>query len=209
MKKILALIGITSTLAVGAVDASSFNLAPLPEQAADIAGNRVSVKQTGNIVETTLPWKDQSGIKVKYDMGEPSVAEKLVDKRDVQAFFKVKNPEEFEFGLSIRKKQKNSTFCYDIDTKDYDWFKQPPLTQEEIDEGAFRPENVVNSFAVYHKTKKNNEYETGKAFHRYRAEAVDASGNRIWATDSNIVGNKVCDEFDTDWFNSADYPVTI
>jgi hypothetical protein len=50
-----------------------------------------------------------------------------------------------------------------------------------------RPENVIGSYAVYHKEKKNdysqvggNNYGTGKAFHIYRPQITDAAGNKVW-----------------------------
>ena len=60
------------------------------------------------------------------------------------------------------------------------------ITQEEIDDGASRPENVVGSYAVYHQTRgrvndsAGMEYKTGKAFHIYRPEAIDRDGNKVW-----------------------------
>ena len=67
-------------------------------------------------------------------------------------------------------------------------YHQPPLAQWEIDDGDFRPENIVNSIAVYHATRTSlhqnmgdaKKYLCGKAFHLFRGEAVDSSGWKVW-----------------------------
>ena len=96
----------------------------------------------------------------------------------------------FEFDVVLNSKPESNVLTWTIQHKELDFFYQPALTEEEIAEGAFRPENVVGSYAVYHKTQKNNkvggkEYRTGKAFHIYRPYAEDAEGTRAWC-DLNI-----------------------
>lgn len=46
---------------------------------------------------------------------------------------------------------------------------------------CLRPENVVGSYAAYHNSKRDNEYKTGKAFHIYRPQLIDAEGKKAWA----------------------------
>lgn len=211
MKKALATLGIVGTLGLGGVDAFVLEETPI-DRVEIIKGERVEAKQIGNVVETTLPWKGERGLKVKYDMGEPSIQEKLTDKRDKRVHFET-NGNNVEYGLILEKRPKTNTFCYEVENAEqYDWFKQLPLTQEEIDEGDFRPDNIINSYAVYHKVLKNHElgktnYETGKAFHRYRPQAIDANGNTSWG-DSNFNG-QICDTFDDTWLKNATYPVKI
>src|SRR3990167_7148251 len=85
----------------------------------------------------------------------------------------------FEIEVVLNEKPVANVFDFAIDgAENLDFFFQPPLTQAEIDEGASRPENVVGSYAVYHRTKANHEvsktnYATGKVFHVYRPRAVD------------------------------------
>lgn len=91
----------------------------------------------------------------------------------------------YEFEWVLKSKPKSNLLSATIQTKELDFFYQPALTAEEIEQGSERPENVVGSYAVYHSSKKNNvvggkEYKTGKAFHIYRPEAVDADGNKTW-----------------------------
>ena len=72
-----------------------------------------------------------------------------------------------------------------IKSKGLDFFYQPPLTQKEIDEGAFRPENVVGSYAVYASEQKTNYvggklYRTGKVGHIFRPKIIDSAGTEVW-----------------------------
>ena len=64
------------------------------------------------------------------------------------------------------------------------FYYQGELTEEEIAQGAQRPENVVGSYAVYidkanHRVGGNN-YATGKIEHIYRPKAWDEAGNETW-----------------------------
>jgi hypothetical protein len=90
---------------------------------------------------------------------------------------------------------------------------QPELTPEEIAEGTDRPENVVGSYAVYHKTKRDHvigqtNYATGKAFHIYRPKVWDADGNEIWAELSYADGT-LSVTVPQSFLDSAVYPVRV
>lgn len=108
---------------------------------------------------------------------------------DVTAFIEPKEGSENEFDIDFTLDTNPGTnvFEYVIEGADqFDFFYQPALTEEEIAEGDSRPDNVVGSYAVYHKTKANHKigdtnYGTGKAFHIYRPKAIDANGNEVWA----------------------------
>ncbi len=120
----------------------------------------------------------------------------------------------FEVALILNERPDTDTFCWTLEGwEDLEFYKQPPLTVEEIAEGAFRPDNVVNSYAVYHRVKVNHEvgktnYATGKAYHRYRPQATDDDGNTVWG-DSNFSEGQMCDTFPTEWLDNAKYPVKI
>lgn len=94
----------------------------------------------------------------------------------------------FEFEVIWSEKPESNIINLTMNTpKDLKFYYQAPLTQEEIDEGCERPANVVGSYAVYHSSKQGDysrmggkNYKTGKAFHIYRPEAVDADGNKAW-----------------------------
>lgn len=115
----------------------------------------------------------------------------------------------------LPKKPKTNILTGTIETKELDFFYQPALTQEEIDEGATRPDNVVGSYAVYHKTKKNNkvggnEYKAGKAFHIYRPKAHDALNNEVWCDlDINEQSGTLSVTVPQDFLDSAVYPVIV
>jgi hypothetical protein len=71
------------------------------------------------------------------------------------------------------------------------WYFQPPLTQAELDDGAFRPANVVNSYAIYGSISGNilrrdgtliEARETGKLAHYYRSRFYVGDA-MIWCFD--------------------------
>src|SRR3990167_2244706 len=88
----------------------------------------------------------------------------------------------FEIEVILKEKPDTNVFDFTIDgAENLDFFYQSALTQAEIDEGASRPENVVGSYAMYHKTKANHRvgsinYAVGKFAHIYRPKAIDANG---------------------------------
>lgn len=122
----------------------------------------------------------------------------------------------FEFEWILPKKPSSNVLQATIQTQELNFFYQPALTPEEIAEGAQQPENVVGSYAAYHKTKGGvnrageMEYKSGKAFHIYRPHCVDANGNSIYA-DLNIdeVAGTLTITVDQTWLNNAVYPVIV
>lgn len=102
---------------------------------------------------------------------------------------------------------------------DVRFYHQPALTQEEIDEGADRPENVVDSYAVYiekrNHRKGGNNYATGKIQHVYRPKAIDAKGNEAWCTlhipsNGQAETNIDCSvEVPQEFLDNAAYPVLV
>ena len=64
---------------------------------------------------------------------------------------------------------------------------QPPLTQQEIEEGCFRPDNIVGSYAFYHAAKgvmnssRGKDYKAGKFGHKPRPRVIDDNGDWVWA----------------------------
>ncbi len=135
----------------------------------------------------------------------------------------------YEYEIVLNKYTTN-TFYSTIDSTGLAFYKQLPLDQEEHREGetctdtecqkdgvitSQRPENVVNSYAVYYTGSSGDytalggyNYKAGKAYHIYRVKAVDADGQWIWC-DQNIVGNEHQITCDDNWLKSAKYPVKI
>lgn len=119
----------------------------------------------------------------------------------------------FEFEVEFSEKPNSNILEYTIQSKEFDFFYQPELTPEEIAEGRERPENVVGSYAVYHKTKKDNvvgekEYRTGKAFHIYRPYAIDTNGEKVWC-ELNINEETLTITIPQDFLENAAYPIII
>src|SRR3990167_10044130 len=124
------------------------------------------------------------------------------------------NNENFEIEIILKDRPDINTFDFTIDGADnLDFFYQPPLTQKEIDEGASRPDNVIGSYAVYHKTKANHRvgsinYATGKAFHIYRPKATDANGAEVWA-ELNYPNGTLTVTVPQKFLDDAVYPVRV
>ncbi len=92
------------------------------------------------------------------------------------------------------------------------WSKQPFLTQEDIEQGTSCPINVESSYAIYHVSKKNNEYMTGKFGQRYRPIAIDAEGNMAWCDDEVdrlIDPTNIRTTIPQQFLDEAVYPVVI
>ncbi|GAI09411.1 unnamed protein product, partial [marine sediment metagenome] len=86
------------------------------------------------------------------------------------------------FELILKVKPPTNSFIVPIKSKNLRFSYQPFITEQDMADGTSRPLNVEGSYAVYHATKKNNQYMTGKAFHIYRPIAEDALGNKAWCS---------------------------
>ncbi len=121
----------------------------------------------------------------------------------------------YEFEIILKQKPKSNTIDFTLQTKGLDFIPQPALTEAEIKAGHSRPENVVDSCAVYHSTKRNyilgqNNYNSGKAFHIYRIKVTDAIGKSIWATfNVDTVTNILRVTVDQKFLDTAVYPVVV
>jgi hypothetical protein len=135
---------------------------------------------------------------------------------DVTAFIEPKDDTENEFDIdfTLHSKPNTNVFTYKIEgADDFDFAYQPELSPEDVAEGAERPENVVGSYAVYHKTQANHKigstnYATGKAFHIYRPKAIDANGAEMWSElsyEDGILSVTVPQKF----LDDAAYPVRV
>lgn len=120
----------------------------------------------------------------------------------------------FEVEVVLEGKPASNVFEFQLTNyNNFNFFYQPELTQVEISRGHTRPENVVGSYAVYHKAKKDHivgqtNYATGKAFHIYRPKAIDANGVEQWAELSyknGVLSVTVPESF----LDSAAYPVRV
>ncbi len=96
-----------------------------------------------------------------------------------------------EWEIVLNSRPRSNILVYPIETSGLQFYYQPPLTPEEIEDGAYRPDSVVGSYAVYHDSKRNNRmmisdadtayqvYRTGKAFHIYAPYAWDSRADTV------------------------------
>ncbi len=113
------------------------------------------------------------------------------------------------FDIVLKEKPLVNTFNFPVKAKNLRFSYQPP---GDLDEGVMRPLNVEGSYAVYHITKKNNQYMTGKAFHIYRPIAKDALGNSAWCNislDKYIDPTSLTLTIPQQFLDEAVYPMTI
>lgn len=89
------------------------------------------------------------GDKVVYENGPRSARFYEIDDSDFE-------DGAFEFDIVLTERPLYPELTFTVKAKGLKAYFQPALTQEEIDEGVSRPERFVNSWAIYHATKKNN-----------------------------------------------------
>jgi hypothetical protein len=216
-KKTLVGFGATVMLMAG-VDASVLDEKPL-ERIEQVAGYEIKAKQIENRVETTFPWKDQQGLKVVYDMGEPTLEERIKDKRKKEVITETVTDFDggFKVDILLDEKPDTNVFCYNIQgAENYDFFYQPPLTAEEIAEGASRPPEIEGSYAVYHKTLKDHQlgkenYATGKVMHIPRPQVWSMSDvdTKVWADMTYTDNEELCVTVPQGFLDKAEYPVRV
>ena len=129
-----------------------------------------------------------------------------------------------EFELVLKEIPDSNVFSFPIKSKGLKFYYQGQLTQAEIDEGVVRPDEVVGSYAVYHDSKKDGKYGTGKAFHIYRPKIIDNNGDWIWGGMEIVVAphsaegigqsveegrGEIIIAVDKDWLENAAYPVIV
>jgi hypothetical protein len=129
------------------------------------------------------------------------------------------NADRFKFGIIWYEKPiENKWSCIIDGWEEFDFWYQPPISIDnptgarDIDHDGIiehfveRPEEVVGSYAIYHKIKKNNQYKTGKFCHIYRPRFIDADGKWTWGEleIKNGVFTETCPQ---DFLDKAVYPV--
>lgn len=160
--------------------------------------------QKVDIENKKIKWK---GKKVEVHYYDIKKGELLHDK--------VLESDVYEVEVILLEKPDINIVEFDIETKGLKFYYQPELTQEEIDEGAERPENVIGSYAVYHESKQGDyskmglkNYRAGKVFHIYRPKIIDSAGTEVWGK-LNITGNLLTVEIPQEFLNNAVYPVLV
>ena len=185
------------------------------------------------VPELTLrKWDDEVNFKVKYKHNEKKKDQKVdIENKKIKwsgkktevLYYDIKKGEllhdkvlehdVFEVEVLLLEKPNTNIVGFDIETKGLKFYYQPELTQKEKDDGAFRPENVIGSYAVYHESKQGDyskmglkNYRAGKAFHIYRPKIIDSDGTEVWG-ELNITDNLLTVEIPQEFLDNAVYPV--
>lgn len=127
-----------------------------------------------------------------------------------QHIFYVTPDGKFEWETVFDKKPESNIISYTFDFHDLDFRYQDPiklLRDRRKGIVSFDP-NILGSFAVYHKRYRHNQFSTGKAFHIFRPEVIDANGNKTWC--ELVLYLNVLSVIIPQWFlDSAKYPVIL
>ena len=182
-------------------------------------------------------WGNEVWMKVEYVSPESLTTisledDKMIWKGDTQevAYYLLppsdQYDEGYEYEVILKEHPQSNVFTFKIGTENLDFYFQPFLNDEVWPKGYtvnathafdekgilrnYRPENVVNSYAVYHSSRRDNEYKTGKAFHIYRPEAIDSKGNRVWCDlDIDVKLGILSITVPSMFLNSVNYPIII
>lgn len=175
----------------------------------------VKIDKETNEVQYDI-WEGESSLIIKAT-GEYETSERKLLSNTREAISKDKNTtlviEPIEGGINVdtilHSKPDTNVFTYEIiGWENYDFYYQPALTLQEMAQGDVRPDNIVGSYAVYHKVKKDNQYQTGKAFHIYRPEIIDDNGDRVWG-ELNFNNGILQVIVPQDFLDNATYPVLV
>ena len=134
-------------------------------------------------------------------------------KGEEECEFIKKDADTFEILTILKEKPITNKFTYHLEGhKEFNFWYQPELTEEEK-KTCTRPENVIGSYAVYHKTKKNHilgkiNYKCGKAFHIFRPKIIDKNDDWIWG-EMNIIDDKLTITISQEFLDNAVYPVIV
>jgi len=111
--------------------------------------------------------------------------------------------------IKLSKKPQAVYIDFDYESKNLVAYHQPELTALEISSGCFRLEYAINSIALYHSFKKNNQYKNGKFGHLYRPLLVDANGFSSWCNWTKEKAGIFRLWLDETFLKIAKYPMTI
>ena len=138
-------------------------------------------------------WDNETNFSVRLIDDEPTEPRieiegnkiKFIKKKTEVHFYE--EGDNFKFVPILKEKPLTNKIEMSMRSKGLKFYYQPELTQKEIDDGAFRPEHIVGSWAVYHSTKQGDyslmglkNYRAGKAFHIYRPRLKDSNGWEVW-----------------------------
>lgn len=146
---------------------------------------QAKIKRWGNEVNLSIRRITKEANAVTYS-GDKVIYE--TDLEDVHFYERNDVGEDggLEIELHLKELTPGNRFDFSINTKGLVFGKQGELTEEEIAAGTIRPENVINSYAVYMEEESpvnivgGQEYKAGKVCHIYRPHITDSAGNETW-----------------------------
>ena len=166
-------------------------------------------------------WNDEINLGLTYGAvkgagNRPLLSNKMEYKDTDQEVHDYPLADGFEIEVVLKSKPATNIVTFTLDNyESLDFFYQPALTQQEIDEGAERPENVVGSYAIYANGKANYctncgtpNYATGKIGHIYRPKIIDSAGTEVWG-DLHIENGILSVTIPQDFLDNAVYPVRV
>lgn len=174
-------------------------------------------------------WNGEESIEISAPIGlidsdsaKEVNGELIIEDAKSGLYFKTHDEETFKFGLFFKSKPATNSFTFTMKNwENFDFFFQPPLANENPDGSTWensewggkrtRPADVNNSYAVYHKTKRDHvigqtNYATGKFCHIYRPKFIDANGATAWG-DINIENGQYTVSCPQSFLDIAVYPV--
>ena len=132
--------------------------------------------------------------------------------------------EGMEYEIIFESRPLSTVIKFKLESEGLNFYYQPPLSDETFPKGWFvnethaidekgtlrnyRPINIVGSYAVYHATKKNNQYGNGKVGSIDRPLVYDANGSEIYG-EMKIEGSTLSIIIPEIWLDNAVYPVTV
>ena len=114
----------------------------------------------------------------------------------------------YEFAVLFKKRPPKDYLQFSISTKLCTLWYQPELTPSEKNSGIIRPDDIINSIAIY-SPFKHNEYQTGKVAHIKRGKAIDFNGVEEWCDWTVESSSEVRLWIPPAYLNAATYPILI
>lgn len=115
----------------------------------------------------------------------------------------------FGFRIDLGARPPRNTLDFTIGGNNISLHLQPPLTTQEITDGAVREDHVVNSIAIKNTAGLKDQYGSNKIGHLYRPRATGANGAGVWCDWSIVNATTIRLTCSQQFLNTAVYPVVV
>ena len=236
MKKLILLIFVCSVCYAGGtksvqpiIDKNAYRLISTDPNCKIVLGNEDATSEFQAHSKFTFWGEDsfifeQAGVK-----GTPTVDNGVVtlDSTVVKTEWFVDGNNTFKWIITLKQKPPTNTYSFRLggNWQDFDFCYQTPFENptKYIENGIeyyrvdhnegpilcdIRPASVDGSYAVYHKSKKDNNYKTGKVLHIFRPKATDSNNTSVWV-ELSILAGKYSGTISQSFLDKAVYPVII